>query len=179
MSRYGYLYVKRNKKTGIFIFLLFVFTILGLVFLGHKVGAFDPIVEYVVSVDEAAPTSHVLIVVNIKDEDHKLLVPPGRETEDSVSELHAKINLLWETSPRDDSLEGLLHIKVKSIINEEGIDVSDLIYVEFASSMQIDSNKPGALPIVIKMHEPENAESYHLVANQVIKIIFEFNVTRN
>lgn len=178
MSRRALMYRKRDKKTGLLIFLLFLAVIIGLFYTGYKIGAFTPIIDSIVTVDEHKPTAHVLTIVNIKSKDRKVLVPSGFENEDGTSELLSHIDVLWETSPRNDSFSGLLQVSVTSIVNKDGVDVSHIINVLLGEAITIQSNKPASLPVSITMNEPADQADYQLVSNQNITITFEFNVVK-
>ncbi|MFA5720038.1 MAG: hypothetical protein WC939_03155 [Acholeplasmataceae bacterium] len=93
MSRQAIIYVRRDKKIGILIFLVFLLLISGLFFIGHQIGAFEPIKKTIINVDETRPASHVLTIINIKGESNKVLVPTGMESVDTTSELHATVDL--------------------------------------------------------------------------------------
>ena len=113
------LLVKRDRKTGIIIFLLFLLIMSGLFYTGYKMGTFRAFKEQFFKLSEGTIT-HSIVLVDVEGDNYKPLVPEGYEDSDSVNKIELDLNMIWEISPRDESMEGTLSISVR-FENEEGI----------------------------------------------------------
>lgn len=170
------LLVKRDRKTGIIIFLLFLLIMSGLFYTGYKMGTFRAFKEQFFKLSEGTIT-HSIVLVDVEGDNYKPLVPEGYEDSNSVNKIELDLNMIWEISPRDESMEGTLSISVR-FENEEGIDVSAIVYALFPTSTLVTSNKTLTIPVVFKMNLPTE-ETYPLVAGQTIVAIFTFTLSAN
>ncbi|MDD2575006.1 MAG: hypothetical protein PHD47_00900 [Acholeplasmataceae bacterium] len=162
---------KRHRRIGFLIYLLFVtliiFMLLWVYFTDNLPFNLN---KYIYVRDE--PISYQTIITKIygdNDTENNILTPSSTITR--------KIDLIWEVMPKKQNRKGIITYVIYSITNEDGVDVSNIIYLEFEESVdEIYSNQPFVVNIMIKMHEPENQTEYNLVAGHQVKIKLSFKV---
>jgi len=162
---------KRHRRIGFLIYLLFVtliiFMLLWVYFTDNLPFNLN---KYIYVRDE--PISYQTIITKIygdNDTENNILTPSSTITR--------KIDLIWEVMPKKQNRKGIITYVIYSITNEDGVDVSNIIYLEFEESVdEIYSNQPFVVNIMIKMHDPENQTEYNLVAGHQVKIKLSFKV---
>lgn len=162
---------KRQRRIGFLIYLLFVALI---IFLLLWVSFNDNLPfnlnRFIYVRDQ--PISYQTIITKIYGDD---------DTENNVltpsSTITRKIDLIWEVMPKKQKRKGVITYVIDSITNEDGVDVSSIIYLEFEESVdEIYSNQPFVVNIMIKMHQPNNQAEYDLVAGHQVKIKILFKI---
>lgn len=162
---------KKNRRIGFLIYLTFVTLIIFmLVWVYFNDSLPFNLSKYIYVRDE--PISYQTIITKIYGDD---------ETENTVltpsSTITRKIDLIWEVTPKKQNRKGTITYIIDSITNEDGVDVSGIIYLEFEESVDdIYSNQPFVVTIFIKMHDPNNQAEYDLVAGHQVKIQFSFKI---
>jgi len=162
---------KKKRIIGFLIYLTFVSLIIFmLVWVYFNDSLPFNLSKYIYVRDE--PISYQTIITKIYGDD---------ETENTVltpsSTITRKIDLIWEVTPKKQNRKGTITYIIDSITNEDGVDVSNIIYLEFEESVnEIYSNQPFVVNITIKMHQPNNQTEYELVAGHQVKIQFSFKI---
>ena len=162
---------KKKRRIGFLIYLTFVSLIIFmLVWVYFNDSLPFNLSKYIYVRDE--PISYQTIITKIYGDD---------ETENTVltpsSTITRKIDLIWEVMPKKQNRKGTITYIIDSITNEDGVDVSGIIYLEFEESVnEIYSNQPFVVNITIKMHQPNNQTEYELVAGHQVKIQFSFKI---
>lgn len=162
---------KKKRRIGFLIYLTFVTLIIFmLVWVYFNDSLPFNLSKYIYVRDE--PISYQTIITKIYGDD---------ETENTVltpsSTITRKIDLIWEVTPKKQNRKGTITYIIDSITNEDGVDVSGIIYLEFEESVNdIYSNQPFVVTIFIKTHDPNNQAEYDLVAGHQVKIQFSFKI---
>ena len=162
---------KKKRRIGFLIYLTFVSLIIFmLVWVYFNDSLPFNLSKYIYVRDE--PISYQTIITKIYGDD---------ETENTVltpsSTITRKIDLIWEVTPKKQNRKGTITYIIDSITNEDGVDVSGIIYLEFEKSVNdIYSNQPFVVTIFIKMHDSNNQAEYDLVAGHQVKIQFSFKI---
>ena len=162
---------KKKRRIGFLIYLTFVTLIIFmLVWVYFNDSLPFNLSKYIYVRDE--PISYQTIITKIYGDD---------ETENTVltpsSTITRKIDLIWEVTPKKQNRKGTITYIIDSITNEDGVDVSGIIYLEFEESVNdIYSNQPFVVTIFIKMYDQNNQAEYDLVAGHQVKIQFSFKI---
>lgn len=162
---------KKKRRIGFLIYLTFVTLIIFmLVWVYFNDSLPFNLSKYIYVRDE--PISYQTIITKIYGDD---------ETENTVltpsSTITRKIDLIWEVTPKKQNRKGTITYIIDSITNEDGVDVSGIIYLEFEKSVNdIYSNQPFVVTIFIKMYDQNNQAEYDLVAGHQVKIQFSFKI---
>lgn len=162
---------KKKRRIGFLIYLTFVSLIIFmLVWVYFNDSLPFNLSKYIYVRDE--PISYQTIITKIYGDD---------ETENTVltpsSTINRKIDLIWEVTPKKQNRKGTITYIIDSITNEDGVDVSGIIYLEFEESVNdIYSNQPFVVTIFIKMYDQNNQAEYDLVAGHQVKIQFSFKI---
>lgn len=162
---------KKKRRIGFLIYLTFVSLIIFmLVWVYFNDSLPFNLSKYIYVRDE--PISYQTIITKIYGDD---------ETENTVltpsSTITRKIDLIWEVTPKKQNRKGTITYIIDSITNEDGVDVSGIIYLEFEKSVNdIYSNQPFVVTIFIKMYDQNNQAEYDLVAGHQVKIQFSFKI---
>lgn len=162
---------KKKRRIGFLIYLTFVSLIIFmLVWVYFNDSLPFNLSKYIYVRDE--PISYQTIITKIYGDD---------ETENTVltpsSTITRKIDLIWEVTPKKQNRKGTITYIIDSITNEDGVDVSGIIYLEFEKSVNdIYSNQPFVVTIFIKMYDQNNQAEYDLVAGHQVNIQFSFKI---
>lgn len=156
---------KKHKCVGFLIYLLLLAFLIFLLLWGYFGNGFPSNLDkYIYIRDE--PIKYQTLITDIYSEDD-----PNHQTLDPSTTLKRKIDMMWEVIPKRQKNIGDITYIIESITNENGIDISHIIYLEFDESVnEIWSNEKFSVLINIKMNEPKDQAEYELVAGHQVTI---------
>lgn len=107
------------------------------------------------------------------------MVPEGHAVNvDDVEELFVEIHIVWRSNPLRIGTPGILSFDLIEIKNQDGVDVSHIIFIE-TNNIEIKSDNLVTFKVRVWMNEPEDQANYDLVAGKKIIVTGSYKVQPN